>query len=270
MGRRLDIFRVLAVFFIFLTLSACASSRSMVIDDSAFFQEADLEGLLELLDRRYKKLSSLKALVRVEAKSPGGGGKFTGAMSFKRPDLLRLKGFGPLGRTLFDLAARHEDIRLYLPGQKRLLTDQAELSSVLGLDGLALHVGDFLEVLGAGSGVYLDSAYMPALEKGEKEYILYLFFPQGNRAFIYKKLWFERRHFRLMKEEVFDPTGRKRLTLYFEGYEEIDGAWQPKKVWAESEDGHSLEVFYQEIILNPELKREDFYLDSEAPLGEPS
>lgn len=249
-----------------LVLSGCATPKALMpAGENIPLRDADLDELLELLDERYEDLSALKALVDVEVQGPSGRGEFAGALFFRRPDQLRLRGLDLLGRTLFDLSARHEDVKLYVPAEDRLLTDRADLSSVLGLgaDGFSLGLTDLLEVLGAGSGVYLDAAYMPALEKGEREYVLYLFFPQGSRAFLFKKLWLERRHFRLVREEIFDPTGQKRLTLSFEDYQEVEGLWRPLRVRAETWEGARVAVVYRELRINPSLAPEDFILEAE-------
>jgi hypothetical protein len=221
-------------------------------------KEANLEDLVKLLESRYRDIDTLKALVKVEARTPEGKNTFHGILLFKRPDHLRLQGFDFLGRTLFDLIARGEEVRIHLPGEDRVLSEEIDSYPFFGEGKTSVRLTDLLEVLGASGGIYLDPTAIPALEKDQTAYILYLFYMQEPRAVLLKKLWLERSHFRLVREEIFDPDGQRRMTIFFDRYQKIVDHWRPFKVRAETQGVYELSLDYSEIKINPPLGVEDF------------
>jgi outer membrane lipoprotein-sorting protein len=237
----------------------CAGQREVVsVPEDGFPGEADLEGLIELLNHRYQDISTLKALVKVEAKTPDGKGDFYGILLFQRPHHLRLQGLDPLGRTVFDMIAEAEEVRIHIPRENRTLEGGIDDFPFFGKEAIHLKLSDLLEVLGASGGVYLDPTLMPALEKDRSAYILYLFFLQGSHAILYKKLWLDRIHFRLIKEEIFDSEGQRHMTISFDQYQKIEDQWRPMKIRAETKDAYQLSLDYSEVKLNPLLQADDF------------
>jgi outer membrane lipoprotein-sorting protein len=244
-----------------LSLSGCSTKRvSAPVVEVGPAGDASLEELLELMDRRYQDLTTLKALLRVEAKMPSGKGAFYGILLFRRPDQLRLQGLDLLGRPVFDLLTRGEEVQIYLPREDRTLTEGIESFPFFGEGHALLKLSDLLELLGASGGVYLDPALISALEKDKSVYILYLFLLQDSRAILYKKLWLERIHFRLIKEEIFDPEGQRRLAIFFDDYQKIEGQWRPLRVRAETQENYQMNLEYSEVKLNPQLGAVDFSL----------
>jgi hypothetical protein len=240
-----------------LCLAGCMAKR-VPVTEAGRLEEADLEDLVKLLESRYRDIDALKALVRVEAKTPDGKNAFHGILLFKRPDHLRLQGLDLLGRTLFDLTARGEEVRIQLPGEDRVLSEEIDSYPIFGQGQASVKLADLLEVLGASGGVFLDPTMIPALEKNQTEYILYLFFMEEFRAVLLKKLWLERAHFRLVREEIFDPDGQRRMTIFFDDYQKIMGHWRPFKVRAETGGVYELRLDYSEIKVNPPLGVDDF------------
>jgi outer membrane lipoprotein-sorting protein len=234
------------------------------VPEEGFPGEADLEGLMELLNHRYQDLATLKALVKVEAKAPDGKGNFYGVLLFQRPDHLRLQGLDPLGRTVFDLVARGEEVRIHLPREDRTLIEGIDSFPLFGEEKSLLKLADLLEVLGASGGVYLDPTLTPVLEKDQTAYILYLFYLQDSHGVLYKKLWLDRIHFRLIKEEIFDPQGQRRMTIFFDHYQKVEDQWRPFKVRAETKDAYQLSLDYSEVKLNPPLQADDFSIAEEG------
>jgi outer membrane lipoprotein-sorting protein len=243
----------------------CTVKRTPALDvRDGPLKEATLEQLIDLLDLRYRDIRTLRALVEVEAESPKGKSSFYGILLFQRPDQLRLQGSDPFGRTVFDLIAEGEESRIYLPREDRFLSEESDSLPFLSKGGESiLGVHDLLEVLGASGGAYLDPALIPALEKKDDFYILYLFFLGDSRAVLFKKLWLERKYFRLTKEEIFDSAGERRLIISFDDYQKVEDRWRPLKVKAEAAKDYHLVLNYSEIQVNPLLKAEDFSLAKE-------
>lgn len=230
----------------------------MPIQEVGFLGDADLEDVMDLLDRRYQDIFALKALVKVKAETPQGKGTFHGILLFQKPDQLRFQGLDPFGRAVFDLVAMDERVQIYLPQENRVLTEGIDALPFLGQDQALLKVDDLLEVLGASGGAYLDPALIPALEKDPSSYILYLFYLQESQAVLFKKLWLDRIHFRLVKEEVFDSEGHKHMTIFFEDYKKVQDQWRPLRIRAQTRDSRQLNLDYSEIQLNPRLGIKDF------------
>lgn len=247
-----------------LCLTGCMAKRVPVMETERL-GEASLEELVELLGSRYRAMNTLKALVKVEVKTSEGQGTFPGILLFQRPDHLRLQGFDPLGRSVFDLVARGEEVRVYLPGEDRILTEEIDTFPFMGDGKALLKLTDLLEVLGASGGIYLDPTMIPALEKDQMFYVLYLFFVQDSRAALLKKLWLERVHFRLVREEIFDPGGQRRMTIFFDQYQKIEDQWRPFRVRAETQGAYELSLDYSEMKVNPLLQANDFFLDHNKP-----
>jgi len=240
-----------------LCLSGCIAKRVPVTEIEKL-SEANLEDLVQLLESRYQDINALKALVKVEVKTPEGKSAFQGILLFKRPDHLRLQGLDFLGRTMFDLIAKGEEIRLHLPGEDRVLSEEVDSYPFFGEGKIPVKLTDFLEVLGASGGIYLDPTVIPALEKDQTAYILYLFYMQESRAVLLKKLWLERVHFQLVREEMFDPDGQRRMTIFFDHYQKIADHWRPFKIKAETQGTYEFSLDYSEIKVNPSLGAEDF------------
>lgn len=243
-----------------LWLAGCTAHHRMPAPQDGFPGEASLGDLMELMDRRYQGLTTLKALVEVEAKTPEGKGRFYGVLLFQKPDQLRFQGHDFLGRMVFDLIARGEAVRIHLPQENRTLVEETDAFPFFGEQKTSLKLNDFLEVLGASGGVYLDSAWTPAIEKSDTAYILYLFLLQDSHAVLYKKLWLDRIHFRLMKEEIFHPEGYPHMTIFFDHYQKIENQWRPLKIRAQIEGDYQLSLDYSEVHLNPSLGPQDFSL----------
>ena len=245
--------------FLVLFLGGCSVKHGGApVQEVGFPGEADLEDVMDLLDRRYREISALKALVKVRAETPQGKGTFHGILLLQKPDQLRFQGLDPLGRAVFDLVAMDEQVQIYLPRENRVLTEGIDRLPFLGQDQALLKVDDLLEVLGASGGAYLDPELIPALEKDPSFYILYLFYLKESQAVLFKKLWLERIHFRLVKEEVFDPEGQKRITIFFEDYKKVQDQWRPLRIRAQTQDSQQLSLDYSEIQLNPQLEIKDF------------
>ncbi len=240
-----------------LCLAGCMAKR-VPVTETEQMRDADLEDLVKLLESRYRDIDTLKALVKVEAKTPEERNAFDGILFFKRPDRLRLQGFDLLGRTVFNLIAQGEEVRIHLPGEDRVLSEEIDSYPFFGRGKTPVKLTDMLEVLGASGGIFLDPAVIPALEKDQTVYILYLFYMEGSRAVLIKKLWLERVHFRLVREEIFNPDGQRRMTIFFDDYQKIADHWRPFKVRAEIQGAYEFSLDYSEIKVNPPLGADDF------------
>jgi hypothetical protein len=155
-------------------------------------------------------------------------------------------------------------VRVYFPGEDRVLTEEIDTFPFMGDGKVLLKLTDLLEVLGASGGIYLDPTMIPALEKDQMFYVLYLFFVQDSRAALLKKLWLERVHFRLVREEIFDSGGQRRMTIFFDQYQKIEDQWRPFRVRAETQGAYELSLDYSEIKVNPSLGVEDFSMAEEG------
>jgi len=82
-------------------------------------QKASREQIIEAIKKEAFDLSALKSLVKVAIAYPEGDKtkkrSFEGALLYKKSGEFRLQGFGFLGRTLFDLLYKPNELVLYIP-----------------------------------------------------------------------------------------------------------------------------------------------------------
>lgn len=171
---------------------------------------ASLQDLLGRLDRRTRSIDTLKALLTIRTENQAA---FTASLLFSRslsgdPPSLRLKGFDPFGRTLFDLISSHGRILLTIPGEGRVLEggpgkrDGSLLQSEIGLEAAELR-----QAISALVGPFVGSGEIPILERVGPNYLIHLVRISGVGGRLTKRLWFERGRLRLIRVEIYGVGG---------------------------------------------------------------
>jgi len=173
-------------------------------------RSASLQDLLNGLDRRTQSVDTLKALLKIRSEKQAG---VTASLNFSRsaegiPPSLRLKGFDPFGGTLFDLIWSNDRVLLTIPGQGRVLEsgpdkrNEPPLPPELGLEAAELRLA-----VSAMVGPFVESGEIPVLEEAGSNYLIHLIRVSGGEGRLMKRLWIERRRFRLVREEIFERAG---------------------------------------------------------------
>lgn len=226
-------------------------------------KEASLEEIMDLLHRRYKETSTVKALVQVEmmSGSPAKTQSFTAALFSELPKKIRLQGFDPLGRTLFDFLSPGEDFQLYLPDRRLLVKGTLSDMESQWLDA-PFRLGDLLEAVASAGAPFVDVSLLPALEKEEAHYILHLLILEGDTARLVKRFYLERQEFRVEREVIFDSRGSPMLSIRFGDFRKVGESWRPYHVSLERmEEGTRLDVRFREVTVNAPFRPEDFTPD---------
>lgn len=182
--------------------------------------------LMTLLREREAAISSLKGLF--SAKVKGGlipiSTRVEGAVYYRRPNAIRLRGFTPIGNELFELVQVDDQYRLRLPLQGKVYTgrpsdiqDQGTLARFSQLSVWA--VGG---VLGTGS-IAQDEA-VEVTEEGDR-YRLDVFTSGGERFMfsrvLVRRLWFDRRLL-VVQEDRLGPHGAVEATIQYDDFRPLD------------------------------------------------
>lgn len=231
-------------------------------------QSASLAELLAGLQARTTAIASLKALMTVR---PARGPSFTASLEYGRSGEdhqmeYRLRGFDLLGRTLFDGVGSADGLRVVLPGRPEAYEGKEDDPV---FPGGAVRISEIRGLIGAALGPFVEPGEIPLLEETGAFYRINLVRvvptesgPEGRWS---KRLWFERRRLRMVREELFreGETSRPSLLVELEEYrpwpnrsgEAVD--W-PRTIRLDRpgsgpEEGFPLEVEFLEVRFNADL-----------------
>jgi hypothetical protein len=171
---------------------------------------ASLQDLLGQLDRRTRSVETIKALLTIHAENQTA---VTASLLFSRsltgdPASIRLEGFDPFGRTLFDLVSSNHRVLLRLPGEGRVIESGPDKRGDLSLQSeIGLKADEFRQAVSALVGPYVQSDEIPVLERVGPNYLIHLIRVSGVGGRLTKRLWFERVRLRLIREEIFFGAG---------------------------------------------------------------
>ena len=207
-------------------------------------KDASLEELLALYETRYRELSALKGLARVHLAAPSLGRQgFQAALFLFRPEGFQMRGFDPLGGTLFDLVSRGDERRLTVSGR-----DQSERLEELMDRGGPIRPS-FFDFLGIPR---VAAPEMAVLEKGEDDFKLMVL---GRKADgpprLLKAYLIERGEFRAVQTIYYSESGFPQANLFFSDFRKVKGFWLPFEVSGESKQGRA-EFTFLEMKPNPE------------------
>ncbi|MBI3812301.1 MAG: hypothetical protein HY283_08880 [Nitrospirae bacterium] len=224
--------------------------------------------LIGRLDERTKSIQTLKALVTIH---PEGQPAMTASLSFARsandgPPSVRLKGFDPFGRTLFDLVSAGDKVRLTIPGEGRVLKSGPNKQDD---PLLPVHAAELRLAVSALVGPFVGPGEVPVLERAGASYLIHLIRVSGAEGRLTKRLWFERGRLQLVHEEIFEnDAGSKAAAVEFFDYRTQSGPAGSRIDWpgrliltrpgAGSDRGGRLELEFQEVHPNAVIPPDEF------------
>jgi hypothetical protein len=248
---------------------------------------ASLQDLMGRLDRRTRSFETMKALLTIHAENQPA---VTASLLFSRsltgdPPSIRLKGFDPFGRTLFDLISSNNRVLLTIPGEGRVIESGPDKQGGVSLQSeIGLEAEEFRQAVSALVGPYVEPDEIPVLERAGPNYLIHLIRVSGVGGRLTKRLWFERTGLRMTREEIFGADGLSggsgsdegtdsgRTVVEFRDYRpvpipagaEID--WPDRVVITrprtdrrrESDGQYRLELIFQEVHPNAVISREEF------------
>lgn len=256
----------------YLGLAGCALFAPT---GEAPLKKATAEELTALLGQRESAIHSMKGLF--SAKIRGGlipiATRVEGAVYYRRPNALRLRGFTPVGGELFELVQVDDQYKLRLPTMGRVLagrqSDMGEMGKLARPFQLSVWaMGGLL-----GTGSIAKGETVKLTEDGDR-YRLDVYGvgdDQLKRSVLQRRLWFDRRNLLVVQEERTAPNGDVEATIRYEDFRPIDEAavepviaksdsrlLRPFKISLEDGRGQgSVQVTFHEIVPNQTLKAEE-------------
>ncbi len=239
------------------------------------FKRATAEELTVLLRQREAAIHSMKGLF--SAKVRGGfipiASRVEGAVYYRRPNALRLRGFTSIGSELFEFVQADDLYKLRLPTMGRVLIGHQSKMAEMGklARPFQLSVWAVGGVLGTGT---IARGETVKLADEEDRYRLDVYAPVNGSAtqpVLSRRLWFDRRTLLVVREDRLTETGEVDATIQYEDFRPIGepgdrslpakAATQllrPFKVSLEDGRGQgSVQVMFHEMLTNQAIKTED-------------
>ena len=254
--------------FALATLSGCALFAPR---EEVRLKQATVEELTALLRQREAAIQTMKGLF--SAKVRGGiipiASRMEGALYYRRPNAMRLRGFTAIGSELFEFVQMGDQFTLRLPTMRRLLSGSSSDMSEMGklARPFQLSVWAMGGVLGTGTIAKDETAAL--VEDGDR-YRLEVSGPSPAGAqTMRRRLWFERQTWLVVREDRLTESGAVEATIQYEDFRAIGGAevtsissegrlLRPFKISLEDGKGQgSVEVTFHEMIPNQPLKATD-------------
>ena len=255
-----------------MVLSSCASWRW---GPALPLKTATTEQLTELLRERETELDSMKGLFRVSVQGPGIPitQSLEGAMYYRRPDSLRLRGFNRIGGELFDLVLREDLYTLRLPTLGQTVVGRLGQWERMGKMGRSVKLS-LWAMQGAIGIAAVSKDERAVLDEDEDQYRLDVYAAgktdQASSKRPTRQIWFEREHLQVVRVDRLSPLGEVEASMEFEDFRPV-GEGQPKATAMgpavlvkpftittyDRKDESSLRVEFHEIVPNPALKQEE-------------
>jgi hypothetical protein len=242
-------------------LIAGCSPRYSVLPEQPLLTATAPE-LVGRLDERTKSIRTLKALVTIRSERQPA---VTASLSFSRsadggPPSLRLKGFDAFGRTLFDLISAGDRVRLTIPGEGRVLESGPDKQDD---PSLPVQAAELRLAVSALVGPFVEPGELPVIERTGAVYLIHLVRVSASEGRLTKRLWFERSHLRLEREELFREKDNAATRVEFYDYRSLSGIEWPDRMvltrpGTDSDRGGRLELRFHEVHLNAVIAPDEF------------
>ena len=265
-GRRWEL--LLLCCLIVPLLSNCASVPPR---EELGLKQATVEELTAVLSQREAAIQTMKGLF--SAKVRGGiipiASRIEGALYYRRPDAMRLRGFTAIGSELFEFVQTGDQYTLRLPTMRRVLSGSPSDMSEMGklARPFQLSVWAMGGLLGTGTIAKDETAVLVA--DGDRDR-LDVSGPSSNGAqAIRRRLWFERQTWLVVREDRLTESGAVEATIQYEDFRAIGEAeasmavgagrlLRPFKISLEDGNGKgSVQVMFHEMIPNQPLPASD-------------
>ncbi len=259
------------IFFILLLLSSC-TPRIAKPTEVAMPQEASLSELISIIEKRDSDIKTIRSLVRVEAKNKAieSAPSFDAVLLMEKPNNIRFQGLSPFGVSVFDFVSTNGQMQVFLPTRNMTIVGPVELLNKIPESKMPMRFNDFFEGLGT-SAAYLKKPNITVLaEKLPDYYIVYVAEKEngsrGERPFaptiLNKKIWFDRRGLKVVKEELFGKNGEKEMEILFDDYKKANDISFPMQIRINKlRDNSYLKMNFKQIAFNTEIRPEDFKIE---------
>ncbi len=255
-------------------LAGCALVRSV---DEAPLQRATVEELTALLREREASIQSLKGLF--SAKVRGGlipiASRVEGAVYYRRPNSMRLRGFSAIGSELFEFVQVDDLYKLRLPTMGRVLTGRHSEMSEMGKLARPFQLSVWAVSGILGTGAIAEDERVTMQEDGDRYRLDVYGVPSNavNKPVLLRRIWFDRRNLLVVQEDRLTETGELDATIRYEDFRPIgptlpgpvqakaggEAQWlRPFKIFLEDGRGQaSVQLTFHEILPNHVLQAEE-------------
>ena len=246
---------VLAITF----LSGCALFAPR---EEVQLKQATADELTALLSQREAAIRTMKGLF--SAKVQGGiipiASRVEGALYYRRPNAMRLRGFTAVGSELFEFVQVEDQFRLRLPTMGRVLSGNPSDMGEMGKLARPFQLSVWAMGGVLGTGIIAKNETVTLVEDGDR-YRLEVFGPSPNGAqLLRRRLWFERQTLYVVREDRLTESGAVEATIQYEDFRAIgDGRLlRPFKIVLEDGRGQgSVQVTFHEMTPNQPVTAAD-------------
>ena len=259
-------FSLLAIALV--TISGCSVFAPR---EEVQLKQATVMELTALLTQREAAIQTMKGLF--SAKVRGGiipvASRVEGALYYRRPNAMRLRGFTQIGGELFEFVQANDHFRLRLPTMGRVLSGNPSDMSQMGKLARPFQLSVWAMGGVLGTGTIAKDETVVLVEEGDR-YRLEVFGPSSNGTQLMRRLlWFERQTFLVVREDRLMESGAVEATIQYEDFRPIghgEGAssagdrqlLRPFRIVLEDGKGQgSVQVTFHEMIPNQPLNATD-------------
>jgi len=225
-------------------------------------KQATAEELTVLLSQREAAIQTMKGIF--SAKVQGGiipiASRVEGALYYRRPNAMRLRGFTAVGSELFEFVQVEDQFRLRLPTMGRVLSGSPSDMGEMGKLARPFQLSVWAMGGVLGTGIIAKNETVVLKEEGDR-YRLEVFGPSSSGAqIVRRRLWFERQTLHVVREDRLTESGAVEATIQYEDFRAIgDGRLlRPFKIVLEDGKGQGrVQVTFHEMIPNQPVNAVD-------------
>ena len=234
-------------------------------------KQATVKELVDVLSQREAAIRTMKGLF--SAKVRGGiipiASRVEGALYYRRPNAMRLRGFTAVGSELFEFVQTTDYFRLRLPTMGRVLSGSPSDMEEMGKLARPFQLSVWAMGGVLGTGTIAKDETVTLAEEGDR-YRMEVFGPSPTGAqVIRRQLWFERQTFLVVREERLMESGSVEATIQYEDFRTIGEVeatsstgdrrlQRPFKIFLNDGKGQgNVEVTFHEMIPNQPLNATD-------------
>jgi outer membrane lipoprotein-sorting protein len=254
-----------------LALTLLSGCSLFAPSEEVRLKQATVKELVDVLSQREAAIRTMKGLF--SAKVRGGiipiASRVEGAVYYRRPNAMRLRGFTAVGSELFEFVQANDYFRLRLPTMGRVLSGSPSDMSEMGKLARPFQLSVWAMGGVLGTGTIAKDETVTLIEEGDR-YRLEVFGPSPTGAQLMRRLlWFERQTFLVVREERLTESGAVEATIQYEDFRmigEVEATasagdrrlLRPFKISLTDGKGQgSVEVTFHEMIPNQPLTATD-------------
>ena len=238
-----------------LVLSFLSGCALFAPREEVQLKQATVDELTALLSQREAAIRTMKGLF--SAKVQGGiipiASRVEGALYYRRPNAMRLRGFTAVGSELFEFVQVEDQFRLRLPTMGRVLSGNSSDMGEMGKLARPFQLSVWAMGGVLGTGIIARNETVTLVED-EDRYRLEVFGPSpSGTQLLRRRLWFERQTLYVVREDRLTESGAVEATIQYEDFRAIgDGRLlRPFKIVLEDGRGQgSVQVTFHEMTPN--------------------